>query len=51
VILVEEKQEFDPREVYVPRPIWQVWLARIGLVIVIVGVVLWLYSIATAGGL
>lgn len=31
---------------YVPRPAWQVWMARIGLVIMIIGVALWLYHIA-----
>lgn len=36
----------ETREPYVPRPAWQVWLARIGLVIMIVSVALWLYHIA-----
>lgn len=42
---MEEHNE-EIREEYVPRPAWQVWLARVGLVIMIVSVVLWLYHIA-----
>ena len=33
-------------EPYVPRPAWQVWLARVGLVVMIIGVALWLWHIA-----
>lgn len=36
----------ETREQYVPRPAWQVWLARLGLVIMIIGIALWLYHIA-----
>ena len=36
----------QPQEVYVPRPMWQVWAARIGLVIMIISIALWLYHIA-----
>ena len=36
----------ETREVYVPRPAWQVWLARLALVILIIGIGLWLYNIA-----
>ncbi len=36
----------EQQEGYVPRPAWQVWLARIGLVIMLIGVGLWLYQIA-----
>ena len=39
------------REVYTPRPRWQVWAARIGLVIMIISVILWLYNIAFPFGL
>lgn len=37
-------EEFHER--YVPRPAWQVWLARVGLVVMIIGVALWLWHIA-----
>lgn len=36
----------ENREQYVPRPAWQVWLTRVGLVIMIASVALWLYHIA-----
>lgn len=29
----------QPRQGYKPRPAWQIWAARIGLVIVIIGVI------------
>ncbi len=47
--LNEELPQEQPQEVYVPRPAWQVWAARIGVVIVILGVIVWLYHIATGG--
>ena len=31
----EQKENAAPREGYVPRPAWQVWAARLGLVIFI----------------
>ena len=34
---------------YEPRPAWQVWLARIGLVIMIVSVILYYWHIASGG--
>lgn len=45
--------EFVPEEneVYTPRPAWQVWAARVGLVIMIVSIALWLYHIAFPTGL
>ena len=42
---MEEHNE-QIREEYVPRPVWQVWLARLALVILIVGIGLWLWNIA-----
>ena len=33
-------------ETYIPRPRWQVWLARMGLVVVILGYILYLLQIA-----
>ncbi len=50
----EEMAEELPVEeapVYVPRPAWQVWAARIGLVIVIIGVILYYWHIASGGKL
>lgn len=38
-------EEIRP-EGYVPRPAWQVWLARIGVVIMLISIGLWLYHIA-----
>ncbi len=46
---VENTEDQEPKEVYKPRPAWQVWLARIGLVIMILGVLLYYYQIATGG--
>ena len=34
------------KEVYTPRPRWQVWAARVGLVIMIISVICWLLNIA-----
>ena len=34
---------------YTPRPAWQVWAARIGLVIMIIAIALYYYNIATGG--
>lgn len=39
----------QPRQGYRPRPAWQIWAARIGLVIVIIGVILYYYHIAAGG--
>ena len=44
-----ENQPEQIREEYVPRPKWQVWAARIGLVIVILGVILYYWHIASGG--
>lgn len=40
-ILQEEVQQAP----YVPRPKWQVWLARVALVIFIIGVILYYLNI------
>lgn len=34
------------KEEYIPRPRWQVWLARVGLAVVAVGYILYLLQIA-----
>ena len=39
----------QPEEVYTPRPAWQVWAARIGLVIMIICVALYYWHIASGG--
>lgn len=49
---MEENMENEEiREEYVPRPAWQVWLARVGLVIMVISIALWLYHIAFPTGL
>lgn len=48
-----ENQQFDPvpeaEEGYVPRPAWQVWGARIGLVLFLLFVAYQILSIAGGG--
>ncbi len=43
--------EMPQEEHYKPRPAYQIWAARIGLVIVIVAFVLYLLQIASGGQL
>ena len=43
---IPQVPEEEPKEAYVPRPAWQVWAARIGLVIMIISIILWLNNIA-----
>ena len=43
-----EKQEGIPEEGYKPRPAWQVWAARIGLVIFILGLIMYYCNIVGA---
>ena len=45
----KETEELAPETPYVPRPAWQLWAAWFGLVIVIVGFLLYVYHIATGG--
>jgi hypothetical protein len=40
-------QEEKPK--YTPRPVWQVWGARIGLVIMIISIILYYMHIASGG--
>ena len=50
---MEEKREHEsiqPETGYVPRPAWQVWAARVGLVLMILFVIYQLLAIATGGG-
>ena len=47
---IRENEQFEPAEEgYVPRPVWQVWMARVGLVLFILFVVWQLVQIATGG--
>ena len=46
----ENKQPLPPEEGYTPRPAWQVWAARIGLVLFI-GFVIFQYLQIARGGL
>ena len=41
--------EQPQQEVYTPRPAWQVWLARIALVLFIGLIILYYLGIATGG--
>ena len=40
-------QEEAPK--YHPRPAWQVWAARVGIVIMIISIILYYIHIATGG--
>ena len=47
---MEEKQNSQPEQpVYVPRPKWQVWAARAGLVLFILFVIYQYLAIARGG--
>ena len=45
----KENQEPEVRESYKPRPVWQIVLAWIGVIIMIIGVILTYYHIANGG--
>lgn len=45
----EQFEQELPREGYTPRPAWQVWAARVGLVIAIGLVILQFLQMATFG--
>lgn len=46
----EELENEQPQpQPYQPRPMWQVWAARVGLVIVIIAVILYYLQIARGG--
>ena len=47
---MEEKQNSQPEQpTYVPRPKWQVWAARVGLVLFILFVIYQYLAIARGG--
>ena len=39
----------EEKKPYQPRPVWQVWAARVGLVIMIISIILYYIHIATGG--
>ena len=39
----------EPKKAYITRPAWQVWAARIGLVIMIISIILYYWHIASGG--
>ena len=43
---MEENRPEAFREEYIPRPRWQVWGARIGLVFVLIALALYYWSVA-----
>ena len=45
----EEAAEQEPKKGYIPRPAWQVWGARIGLVIVIIAIILYYWNMVNGG--
>lgn len=45
----EEKMELEIQEGYEPRPAWQVWAARLGVVLMILLVIYQVLSIVTGG--
>jgi len=51
----EEKEDILPldeetqKDTYIPRPRWQIWAARIGLVIMILAVISYYWQIANGG--
>ena len=47
--LEKEHLTEEPKKGYVPRPAWQVWAARVGLVIMIISVILYYWHIASGG--
>ena len=46
---MEQKEELEQQEGYEPRPKWQLWAARIGLVLFILLVIGQIMSIARGG--
>ena len=46
---MKENQMPEEDRRYTPRPVWQVWMARVGLVFMILFVIYQLITIATGG--
>ena len=52
IMEIQDNQEEQPEEIkekYVPRPTWQIWLARAAVAFMIVSFLLYCYQIATGG--
>ena len=52
IMEIQDNQEEQPEEIkkkYVPRPRWQIWLARAAVAFMIVSFLLYCYQIATGG--
>ena len=45
----DAEADLQIKKPYVPRPAWQVWAARIGLVIMIISIILYYWHIASGG--
>ena len=45
----ESEVQSQPEKPYVPRPAYQVWAARIGLVVVIIAIIIYYLNIARGG--
>lgn len=45
----EEKKEMEEKEGYEPRPAWEVWAARVGLVLMLLFVIYQIITIAGGG--
>lgn len=46
---LEEEEEAAPAQQYVPRPRWQVWLARVGLILFVLMILLYHIHIMRGG--
>ena len=46
---MRENENIQKEEGYVPRPVWQVWAARVALVFMILFVIYQILTIATGG--
>ena len=47
---IQENDDLTPEEPgYTPRPVWQVWAARVGLVLFVIFVIYQLLNIAGGG--
>ena len=44
-----EELEQQPEQGYTPRPAWQVWMARVALVIMLISIALYYWHIASGG--
>ena len=44
-----KKDQIQEEQSYVPRPRWQIWMARVGLVFMILFVIYQILTIATGG--